>query len=476
MTGPGCASIMTAASTLPIGPSQRTALLSNFHANASIRFKGALSVPALRRALAFVMKRHEGLRMRIVRDDEHVRQYLVESIDRYDMPVLAVGSLAAAEERIRRACWSSPIDLAKDGPLHAELLKVGEDEHVLLLVIHYVVVDPFALGLFTKDLLHSYACYARGEEPLLPPAMRYSEHLLHEVQCGEGLTDPQLRYWRSVLSGSRAAIPRQEDHSTPSVVRQRIITRSITAVETRRLEQFAAAANVSMAAAVYAIIFLAVSSQYSASDIRATVYYSGRDSQALRTLGSRTARAFPVRMAMNGTKSLAEFTRKMQTVFVQAAMASRPPYTYLRLVEQVLAAPLPAPGAAARPDSAQSGIHLYITDQMNTQRELEVATPHLSAERILLHPRVHESRELDWQQVNAAPPTLVISLRRDLAAEPGRPLTFVGLFYRHVMEESDVSRLLETTCDIARKARWENLDTPVIELISGLSNGCRRDA
>src|SRR5690348_2322459 len=115
---------MQATSILPLTLTQKDLMSSRGNGYCSIRFKGTLSVPALCRALAFIVRRHEGLRMRVVRTNEQPQQRLVESIHSYEIPVICVQNLAAAKEHIM-TCVRSPADLENDGPLHAELMRIG---------------------------------------------------------------------------------------------------------------------------------------------------------------------------------------------------------------------------------------------------------------------------------------------------------------------------------------------------------------
>lgn len=452
---------MNAISILPLSLSQMGAeLYPKANENASIRFHGNLSVPALSRALAFIMRRHEGLRMRVVHPNERPQQLLIGSVDSYDIPILAADNLAAAEDRITACLWT-PTDLENDGPLRAELLRIGEDEHVLLLVIHVIAMDAYAAGLFVRELLIAYDFYTRDQWPSSPPAMQYSDYVLNEERCGEELSDAQLKYWRSVLGGSRHPIPKQEGCSARSAGQSRVLTSSITTIETQRLQDFASAANVSMATALYAIIFLSISEQYSTDDVFATVIHSGRDSRPLQTLGARTARAFWLRMIVNHGTTLAELSRNIQAAFMQGALASRAPFTYQRALAQALDQPQPPVDDVDAKATADQRIQLCIVDSMATQRE-GFSIPHLYAERILLGPHRYGGHERE-----AAPPagdSLAIWLRRDLAAEAGRPVSFVGIFYTDAIAEKEVRRLLNRMCVIAQTTRRENQNLAIGEL------------
>jgi hypothetical protein len=203
---------MTTAATLPLSLSQRDFVAPTGSVNASVRFEGELSVSALRRALGFVTQRHEALRMRLMRSGDRLLQRIVEPADSYDLDVVPVSDTAAAEERIATSLRSAK-DLEKRGPLHVQLMKVAPAEHVLLLVIHTVAIDRYSLNLLLKELLTSYACYARDEEPRLPPAMRYVDYVLDETRRGVRLGAAEMHHWRHVLDGNRYPIPRLAERS-----------------------------------------------------------------------------------------------------------------------------------------------------------------------------------------------------------------------------------------------------------------------
>ncbi len=456
---------MKATSILPLSLAQKDFAFPRGNRNASVRFKGELSVPALRRALANILKRHEGLRMRVSRANGEPQQRIAEALDSFDLPVICVSDYAAAEQHLK-VCVGSPVDLENDGPFHAQLLRVGADDHILLLAIHSIAIDAHALALLLRELLSSYDGYARGQEPTLPPAMRYSDYVLDELRCGEKLSAAQIRHWQPVLSGSRDPIPRRVDHPAGSIGTARAAASSITSTEAKQVQQVATAAHVSLATALHAVIFLAVASQYSVDDIIATVTYSGRDSRALETLCAKTSRLFPLRMLVNRAMPLVQFMRNLQSAFICGVMASRAPFTAERAAAQALAGDGPQAQPVAEEGSHRQGMRLVIADDRMPKAPLDLATPHLSAERILLGPRPYEGTEEDGTALFRD--AFVLSLIRDPSLEARRPVIFSGAFYTHLVSEREAGRLLQKMWAIARLTRPENQDLTVGELLSKL--------
>ncbi|MFD1852658.1 condensation domain-containing protein [Kitasatospora cinereorecta] len=75
--------------------------------------------------------------------------------------------IAASETRRR-------FDLAQGPLVRASLLRLGEEDHVLLLTIHQLVADRRSVRLFTDEVLTGYANLlgGAGRPPPSPPSRR----------------------------------------------------------------------------------------------------------------------------------------------------------------------------------------------------------------------------------------------------------------------------------------------------------------
>ena len=321
--------VMTPSSVLPLTLQQREILFPKANSYSAVRFRGSLSVAVVSRALGFLTTRHEALRMRVMRGSKE-QQYLTDPTDSYHLNVVPTEGLSGVEERIRTSLQRAT-NLEEDGPFRAELLRLEDNDHVLILIIHAIVADNYLPGLLIRELLVAYDAYEGGHEPDLPPAMRYSDFIWNELQRGEKLGVEQIRYWRSILTGSRDPLPKRESHSAPAVGRMKVMIASLTTTETERLHEFASAANVSMPIALCATTLLAISSHFGADDFLVIVPCSGRDTPLLETLGSRTSRVFPLRVNIRDGTSLAQFAREIQSAFLCGILASRAPFILERI-------------------------------------------------------------------------------------------------------------------------------------------------
>ncbi|MGW0776400.1 amino acid adenylation domain-containing protein, partial [Streptomyces sp. NPDC002835] len=169
---------------------------------------GALDPEALRAALHDVVARHEPLRTLFSDDDSGAPRQVVPAPEnaRPDLDVVptAEDELPAA----LRAATGHAFDLTAELPLRSVLFTLGDDEHVLLLLLHHIAGDGQSLGPLARDLSLAYTARLDGRCPEWAPlAVTYGDycHWQREVlgadEDPESLAARQFAYWRGALDG-----------------------------------------------------------------------------------------------------------------------------------------------------------------------------------------------------------------------------------------------------------------------------------
>lgn len=178
-----------------------------FNECATLRLRGSLDVEALHRVASALVARHDALRTTFSRDGElrilHCRlDVRLDVVDLADEP----GALA---EVVRRRV-GLPFDL-EAGPLfRIELLRTGEDDHVLLVVIHHLVTDGTSMGVLLAELTAGYVA-AREGAPLPAP--------LGEPTASDDLDEDDPRaeqYWLAELRDPPPQLALPTDAPRPS--------------------------------------------------------------------------------------------------------------------------------------------------------------------------------------------------------------------------------------------------------------------
>ena len=187
----------------------------------AIRLTGALDRKALERALQELARRHPALRTRFPSEGGAPRQVIDPELP----GVLSLVDLTglAGEEILPRAIELAgeesrqPFDLARGPLFRARLLRMGVNDHALLLCVHHIVSDGWSQGLLLRELTALYRAYVAGtpgNTPSLPePKVRYVDFARWQTERlqGEALAQ-ELAFWRERLEGAPPVLELPTDH------------------------------------------------------------------------------------------------------------------------------------------------------------------------------------------------------------------------------------------------------------------------
>src|SRR6185295_11429240 len=146
----------------------------------AIRLTGPLDVEALHQGLQTIVDRHEAVRTTFALVDGQPVQIIkplhlpLQIVDIQSHPIQERESmmLQLAKEDLQRV-----FNLA-DGPIiHATLLRMTPDDHVLVLNLHHIASDAWSIGVFTRELSACYTAITAGVPISLPPLpIQYADY------------------------------------------------------------------------------------------------------------------------------------------------------------------------------------------------------------------------------------------------------------------------------------------------------------
>jgi hypothetical protein len=95
-------------------------------------------------------------------------------------------------------------DLAVGPLFRFALLRMAEQDHVLMLVIHHIVWDGWSMVVFSRELTTLYEAFTRGEPSPLPElAIQYADFAEWEREWLQGdALEEHLAYWKRQLGGN----------------------------------------------------------------------------------------------------------------------------------------------------------------------------------------------------------------------------------------------------------------------------------
>jgi amino acid adenylation domain-containing protein len=157
---------------------------------AAIRLRGPLDAEAVGRALAGIVARHEALRTTF---HEGPVQVVAEHVE---IPLTRIDLPEAELPRFAREEAERPFDLQHGPLLRTALVRLGPDEHVLLVTLHHIAADGWSVGVLLREFAALYA-----NEALPPLSVQYADYAVWQREWlrGEAL-EARLAYWRGRLS------------------------------------------------------------------------------------------------------------------------------------------------------------------------------------------------------------------------------------------------------------------------------------
>jgi amino acid adenylation domain-containing protein len=198
----------------------------------AVRLRGPLQASLLELALSEIVSRHEALRTVFTAVDGEPLQRVLPP-GRFPLPIVDLQALPAARgmgllSRLAREEGLRAFDLSHGPLLRVSLLRLGEEDHVILLSMHHIVGDGWSMGLLVRELTTLYRALAAGEPPPLPELrVQYADfaHWQRDWLRGRVLEE-HLAYWRDQLGRGDPVLELPTDRPRPPVQGYRGTVRS----------------------------------------------------------------------------------------------------------------------------------------------------------------------------------------------------------------------------------------------------------
>ncbi|MGJ7902565.1 amino acid adenylation domain-containing protein, partial [Lysobacter sp. 1R34A] len=193
-----------------------------YHMPAALRLSGKLDRDALKAALDRVVARHESLRTCFAEADGEPVQLIAAadagfSLVEHDLRELDAPAREQALARLGLEEARAPFDLARGPLIRGRLLRLRDDEHVLLVTQHHIVSDGWSIGVLVREVAALYAAFHdRRADPLPPLPIQYADYARWQREWLQGETlRQQVEFWRGHLRGAPALLELPSDRPRP---------------------------------------------------------------------------------------------------------------------------------------------------------------------------------------------------------------------------------------------------------------------
>lgn len=189
----------------------------------ALRMRGDLDSVALRSAVDDVVARHEALRTVFGEAEGQPYQRILDPIA-VDVPWEEREVTEDELPNVLRAEARRPFDLAAEIPFRSWLMRISEQEAVLLIGAHHIAADGWSGLPLAQDLTIAYDARRAGRAPEWEPLpVQYADYalwqqeLLGDSDTPGSLCTRQLDYWTNQLAGLPESVTAPTDRARPAV-------------------------------------------------------------------------------------------------------------------------------------------------------------------------------------------------------------------------------------------------------------------
>lgn len=282
-----------------------------FNVALRITLTGDLDVPALRTALAGLVERHEGLRTRLARSGDGWEQQVLRArpveLPVGDLTGLPAGERQAALDRASSEAAETPLDPTGGTPMALRLLRTGESNWTLLLVLHHSACDGWSVSLLLKELAALYGSAVKGESHALPPVQCQPVAYAHwqQDQVDEAAEERKLQFWLRELDGVPFSVDLPLDRPRPQSASGRggAVMFTVPAETRAAVERLARQRGTTPFVVTAAALGRMLARKSGQSDVVFNVSYANRERRAFESLLACTVTGFalPVRQGVAGS-------------------------------------------------------------------------------------------------------------------------------------------------------------------------------
>ncbi len=190
---------------------------------AGFRLRGTLDVDLLTVGLNHVIARHEALRTVFQEIDGQPAQVVLPSVT-IDIPIVDLRDIPEEKRAIELATQSETeaqqiFDLTRGPLVRARVWRIEEEEYLLVMTLHHIVSDGWAMDVLIRELVTYYQAGLSGQSAALSPLpIQYADYAIWQRDWMQGaVLDAQLAYWKERLGDAPAALELPTDRPRPAV-------------------------------------------------------------------------------------------------------------------------------------------------------------------------------------------------------------------------------------------------------------------
>ncbi len=189
-----------------------------YNLSVTMEMRGSFDSAAMCQCLQAVVDNHEALRITI--SPEGDQQHVLSSL-KLDVPLIELPATSASDGHVTAMLEEEakkPFDLANGPLIRACLVKLADQNHLVVLTTHHIVTDGWSLGVIVRELSVRYNAACEGAGCALPHAVQFGDYVAAELAQREkdGLQSSE-NYWLEQFKDTLAPLELPIDFKRPLV-------------------------------------------------------------------------------------------------------------------------------------------------------------------------------------------------------------------------------------------------------------------
>ncbi len=302
----------------------------------ALRIHGPLDVEALLKSLHEIVRRHESLRTSFpVIDGVPAQQIAQQAFVPLLMMDLREFAKEEREDRLQQIATDDarlPFELKRGSLLRATLLRLDEDEHVLLVNMHHIVSDGWSMGIFWHELATLYDTFVTGQKsPLAELPVQYADFAIWQREWLSGANlEAQLGYWKQKLaSASLLQLPTIRPRPPAQTFRGSDYVSSLSQELSQELQELSRREGVTLFMTLLAGFKLLLSRYAGQTDIVVGTPIAGRNRSEIEGLIGFFVNTLVLRTDLSGNPRFRELLKRVQEVALGAYAHQEVPFDKL---------------------------------------------------------------------------------------------------------------------------------------------------
>ncbi len=189
----------------------------------AIRIRGHMNPDLFEKVFGEIVRRHEVFRTRFLSEGGSPYQVtdIIEPfrLKQRDLSALGQDEQRHRVERLVAEDARRPFDLSTGPMVRGEIVKLDDEDHVLLFTMHHIISDGWSTEILIKEFSQLYdAFYHDQPSPLEELPVQYADFAYWQNQWLKGeMLESQLKYWEDRLRGAPQLLDMPTDRIRPPV-------------------------------------------------------------------------------------------------------------------------------------------------------------------------------------------------------------------------------------------------------------------